>query len=322
MSKFNDPEMQSTLLDLFVMFGTDAEVARRSDIGRTTIWRMDTISEAGDDLQEVAWNGTVKAWHEHKLDALDMHISDVQQELTISSSRGRTIPMVHSGEYKFEDCEFAMSLTAKEFKEHLEMPEDVRELLGVPRVWEDRKKRVYNPKSGIWERVRATQFIPPTLDAQAKVLSAFAPDVFGDRRKIDLNVTGGLGVSVVGQSRQPPQMVTDLGPSIPALTDQTQDADVIEYNDSEYHPPEAATMSEPFTPDPNSPLTEEQQRILARARSGNGLAADLAAHASQKLAKASAPVAAKPIQPPPPSTYRSDDMDDSVHRVPRGTKIV
>ena len=37
---------------------------------------------------------------------------------------------------------------------------------------------------------------------------------------------------------------------------------------------------------------------------------------------AAAPVAPKPMQPPPPSTYRSDDMDDTVQRVPRGMKVV
>jgi hypothetical protein len=106
-----------------------------------------------------------------------------------------------------------------------------------------------------------------------------------------------------------------------AITDQSVTDDVvIELDDAEYQPPEAV-MSEPFTPDPNSPLTEDQQRILARSRSPSPLAAELAARALQKQTAVSAPVVQKPIQPPP-SAYRGDDQDDCAVRVPRGMKMV
>jgi hypothetical protein len=319
--KFNDADLQSLLLDLFAMHGTDAEVSRQSGVSRVTLWRMENWSMEGKEgLQEVNWGGVIKPWHMHKLDALDMHVTDVQQELTFSSSRGRKIPMVAAGAYCFEDCEYAASLTAKQLKEHLEMDDEMRELLSVPRVWEDRKKRVLNPKTGFYERVRAVQDIAPSLEAQAKVLSALAPDVFGDRRRIDLNVQGGLGVTVIGQPIQPPRHLVDITPAVEAITDQTdaEDAEVIDYNE----PPEAIMPEQPFTPDPASPLTEEQQRILARSRSASPLTAELAARASAKLAEVPAPAVQKPIQPPPPSSNRFDDMADDVVRVPRGMKVV
>jgi hypothetical protein len=71
-------------------------------------------------------------------------------------------------------------------------------------------------------------------------------------------------------------------------------------------------------------MTEEQQRILARSRSPSPLAQELAARAVAKQAAVSAPVAAKPIQPPPPGSYRGGDtdQDDCIQRSPRGTKVI
>lgn len=319
MSKYNDPEIQSVLLDLYAMHGTDTAVARLSGVSRVTLWRMQNLSEEGHpDLQECDWGGVIKPWHEHKLDALDVLIEDVQQRMTRDAGHGQYIPVVHGGEAKFVDDEYAMSLSAKEFEDALD--------LGL--VWHDKKLRVKNEKTGIWERVRLEQYIPPTLDAQSKVLSSFAPDVFGDKRRIDLNVNGGLGVHVIGTPIKPPQHLVDVTPAVEAITDQSvtdaDDADADEIDaEIEYQPPEAVMSEpEPFTPDPNSPLTEEQQRILARSRSANPLAQELAARALQKQAAAKAPVAAKPIQPPPPSVYRGDDQDDCVVRHPHGMKII
>jgi len=320
--KFNDPEIQSLLLDLYAVHGTDTAVARLSGVSRTTLWRMNIASEEGHpDLQEVDWAGVMKPWHEHRLDALDMLVEDVQQRMTHDAGQGQYVPVIHGGEYKFEPCEFAHSLTQKQFEEYLVMDDETRELLDVPRVWEDKMRRVQNPKTGVWERVRATQYIPPTLDAQSKVLSSFAPETFGDRRKIDLNVTGGLGVTVIGQNRPLPKQLEVLQ----AITDETVpelSLGADEIDEIEYQPPAAVPMTEqPFTPDPNSLLTEEQQRILQRSRSTNPGTRKLAELAMQKM-KTPEPVAPKPFQPPPPSAYRDNDMDDCVQRQPRGQKLV
>lgn len=319
MSKYDKPEIQSLLLDLFAMHGTDAAVARMSGVSRITLWRMDGWSlEGRASLQEVDWGGLIQPWHLHRLAALDMHVTDVQQRMTRDAGAGQWIPVVHSGEMKWRDDEYAVGLSPKEFEDAVE--------LGI--VWHDKKLRVKNPKTGVWERQQIEQYVPPTLDAQSKVLSSFAPETFGDKRRIDLNVSGGLGVHVMAPlgSKSPPIQVEVLRDVSEAITDQTTTQDEIEYNDSEYQPPETV-MSEPeqpFTPDPNSPLTEEQQRILARSRSPSPLAADLAAHALQRQAEASALVVAKPSQPPPQGSYRGGDSDmpDDVPRTPHGTKVI
>lgn len=306
--KYKDPAIQSLLLDLYMTHGTDTAVARLSGVSRTVLWRMNVMSEEGHpDLQEVDWAGTIKPWHEQRLCALDMLIEDVQQRMTHDAGQGQYVPVVHGGEYKFEDDEYAVSLSPKEFYDALD--------LGL--VWHDKKKRVLNERTRTWERVRCTQYIPPTLDAQSKVLASFAPEIFGDKRKIDLQVSGGLGVSVIGTNIKPPQHLVDVTPTVEAITDESVTDEIIIEPE-----PEVTMPEQPFTADPNSPLTEEQQRILARSRSTNPLAAELAARAAAKIAQANAPVAPKPFQPPPPSVYRGDDQDDCVQRQPRGQKVV
>jgi hypothetical protein len=313
MTKYSDPELQSVLLDLYAMHGTDTTVAKLSGVSRVTLWRMQNMSEEGQaELQECDWGGVTKAWHLHKLDALDIQIEDVAQRMTRDAGQGQWVPVVHGGEMKWREDEYAMSLSPKEFEDALD--------LGL--CWHDKKLRVRNEKTGIWERQQIEVYVPPTLDAQSKVLASFAPETFGDKRRIDLQVTGGLGVHVIGTPIKPPQHLVDITPTVEAITDETDQS--VADAEIEYQPPEAATMSEPepFTPNPDSPLSEEQQRILARSRSANPLAAELAARAAQKMAQANAPVAAKPIQPPPPSTYRGDDQDDCIPRQPRGMKVI
>jgi hypothetical protein len=234
--KFNDPEIQSRVLDLYAMHALDTTVARLSGVSRTTLWRMSKASEEGaPELQECDWGGIIKAYHEHKLDALDQHIEDVCQRMTHDAGHGQFVPVVHGGFAKFREDEYAMSLTTAQFKEQLAMDDEMRDLCGYPRVWEDRMLRVQNPKTGIFERVPLEQYIPPTLEAQNKVLGAFAPDVFGDRRKIDLQVSGGLGVSVgLPFGSKPPIEVGYVQPLIPE----------IEYNDP------GPTGSEPVPAEP------------------------------------------------------------------------
>lgn len=325
MTKYNSAEVQSLLLDLYAMHGTDTSVARLSGVSRVTLWRMSKASEDGEpSLQECDWAGVIKPYHEHKLDALDLHVEDVMQRVTRDAAQGQFIPVVYGGMPQWRDCEFAHSLTAAQFKEYLEMSDEDRDFYGVPKVFEDRKMRGLNSRTGIYERVQVETYLPPTLDSQAKVLSAFAPETFGDRRRVDLNVTGGLGVTVIGQNRPPPQVVVDV---TPAITNQVEDGEFQEPFDLSEPTEEPAVLAqpEPFTPDPNSPLTEEQQKIMARARSGNGLVAELAQRALQKEAErataATTASAPRPEQPPPPSTIRDSDQDDTIPRSPRGMKV-
>src|SRR6266404_1725663 len=138
MTKYSDPEVQSLLLDLYAMHGTDTTVARLSGVSRTTLWRMNAASADGEpDLQETDWGGVIKPWHEHRLDALDMQIEDVQQRMTRDAGQGQFIPVVYGGFARFRECEYAHSLTAAQFNEQLTYDDEMRDLLGVPRVWED-----------------------------------------------------------------------------------------------------------------------------------------------------------------------------------------
>jgi hypothetical protein len=89
------------------------------------------------------------------------------------------------------------------------------------------------------------------------------------------------------------------------------------FDETENDEPTPIEPTPEFTPDPNSPLSPEQQRIMARARSGNKLAADLAARAINRSKPVT--VSARPA-PPPPS--RDLDQDDSAPRQPRGMKLV
>jgi hypothetical protein len=317
--KSNKPEVQSLVLDAFATYKISTRVAEITGVSRTLLWRMAKMSEEGHpDFQNVDWGGEEKPYHEHLLDALDMAVEDIQQRVTRDAAEGYYVDEVQGGCYHFVEDEYAVSLTEAEFKNQLAMDDETREMCGFPRIWHDKMLREYDVRSRVWARVRVKKYIAPTVEAQAKVLAAFAPEVFGDKRRIDLNVSGGLGVSVIGTAMKPPQQVIDVT-TVEAITDQS--ADEIEYNDTEYQPPEAPMVETPFTADPSSPLTPEQQRILQRARSANPLAQELAARAAAKMAEGNAPVAPKPIQPPP-STYRGDDMADDVPRSPRGMKVI
>jgi len=175
--KFNDPDVQSKLLDLYAMYKLDTKVAEMSGVSRTVLWRMEGWSEEGKEgLQEVEWGGVIKAFHLHKLDALDMHITDVQQRVTRDAAEGYYVDEVQGGIYHYIDDEYACGLTEKQFQIELAYDDEIRELLGVPRVWEDKKLRIFNPRSQIWERQRVQRYVQPTLDAQSKVLAAFAPE--------------------------------------------------------------------------------------------------------------------------------------------------
>jgi hypothetical protein len=289
MTKYTNHDILRSWLDAYAMLGKDTEVAKMCKVSRVTLWRAAKASEDLDpDLQDVLWGDISKPYHEQKLDALDMQIENVQQDITVVAGQGRLIPMVHSGAYCFEDCEFSMSLSASEFKYHLALDDETRDMLGYSRVWEDKKLRVQN-RRGIWERVRAMAFIAPTVEAQAKVLSSFAPDVFGDKRKIDLNVAATLGVRVIGKTLQPPPHLVDVTPAVPE----------IEYNSTvptparalepaeftEIDPDEDEAQALPAQPIDDSVLDGEQRAILERLRSPSLLVRDLAEKAEQALKK-------------------------------------
>jgi hypothetical protein len=278
--KYADPEIQSLVLDLYAMHGTDVTVSNLSGVSRTTLWRMSRASEEGEPgLQECDWGGKIQPYHLHKLDALDAHIEDVQQRLTRDAGQGQWIPVVYGGFARWKEDEYAMSLSPKEFEDALE--------LGV--VWHDKMLRILS-KTGVWERVPLMQYLPPTLEAQSKVLSSFAPETFGDRRKITFDGNMSLGVTVVGkQSIPPPEVMTLI--KRPAITDQTEplkdatdhgpDSEIVEPDfDDETMASRAAAVADAIDP--------EQAALLARMRKphATALERDLAEKAKAKADEA------------------------------------
>jgi hypothetical protein len=324
MTKYSDPAQQIAWLDAMAMHGQSTVAAKVTGISRTTGWQMGKLSEEGHpDLQEVEWGDNIQPFHLHLLDALDMAVEDVQQDMTRAAAQGRYLDTVWHGAYAFEDDEYAMSLSEKDFQDALD--------IGI--VWHDKKKRVLNPTTGMWERVKIKTFIPPTVDGQSKILSSFAPETFGDKRRIDMNVNSNLGVTFVGHNFNAPPQVEVLAPEVPQ----------IEYNDAgqvaepykEQQPndtvideqPEEPVISEPATPEPEQPsrpssLSPEQKAILERLRSPNLAVRKLAEMASQALNR---PAKAAPVRPAPPvsppNSY-SNDQDDCVPRRPGGYKVV
>ena len=337
MTKYTDPATQSKLLDLYSMYKLDTKVAAMSGVSRVTLWRMANASEDGHpDLQECDWGGVIKAWHLHKLDALDMQIEDVQQRVTRDAAEGYYVDEVQGGIYHFVEDEYAMSLTDDEFKRQLAMDDDEREMLDYPKIWHDKFAREYNPRTRTFERIRVKRFIPPTLDAQAKVLAAFAPALFGDKRSIDLNMRGniGLGVTVVGTQRPlPANVVEQIAPAMPPQALVYEDGDFDDILGPEPEPalradgtqPEEQPMTEqseqPAVP---SSLTSDEQRILQQLRSPDPGVRKLAEMASAAMKRPAQPSAsARPARPlPGPSNYTGSDQDDCAPRRPTGMKVI
>jgi hypothetical protein len=330
MTKYLDPATHSKLLDLYSMYKMDTKVAALSGVSRVTLWRMSNISLEGTELQGVDWGGVIKPWHEHKLDALDMQVEDVQQRVTRDAAEGYYVDEVQGGIYHFIEDEYAMSLTDEEFNRQLALSDDDRDMLDYPKIWHDKYAREYNPRTRAWERLRVQRFIPPTLDAQAKVLAAFAPELFGDKRSITLQGSIGLGVTVVGTRPPiPPEYLAQaasppLPPPPEALVYEDGDfEDILGPAPSEEETPmtEEPTPAAPAAP---STLTTEQQRILEQLRSPNPGVRAFAEKAQAALARSAsgaAPATPAPALRPAGQPYSNGDQDDCAPRRPNGFKV-
>jgi hypothetical protein len=273
------------------------------------LWRWRRDSEDGiSEFQEIEYRGVVQPLHRHLEDAIEQSIDEIESTLRASARDGFMRPVIHHGQFQYEDDEYACSLSDAAFETELAL---------VGGVWPDKKRRVKNEQTGVWERVKIMEHIRPTTEAQVAVLRAWS-ERYADKRsvKFEGNMQVGYGATTIGKPLAPPAALPQLQVITPALADQVNETEaVFEEEEDEMT---SLTPRPPLPePDPSSPLTEEQQAILARARSGNALAADLAARA---LARKPAPSAAPPPAVP---VYRGDlDQPDDVPRTPRGTKIV
>jgi hypothetical protein len=274
-----DPNLLPGYLDALMEHGTAVTASKVAGISRTAIWRISNLSENNDpdfpEYQTIDWGGTIAPFHVHLWSCLDQAVESVQQEMTFAAWRGRFLPVFHSGFQRFQECEYAMSLTEKQFEKELAYDDQTRDLLGVPKVWPDKMKRVWNSDTNQYERQPLLQFVPPSVEIQSKVLSALAPTVFGDKRSVHLDGNLSLGVTVIGEKRTPPPevqavMKKQLAAPVPPVISHDPDSDLEPDSDDE------TPFSSPASPT-DAPLDPEHQ---AR-RAPTALERDLAIKAAE-----------------------------------------
>jgi hypothetical protein len=298
------------LLDGLIMFGTQSKATKHAGISDMTLYRYRLASENGEEFQEIEYKGLVQPLHLHIEDCIEMSVDEVESGLRANAIHGERRPYIFKGEYSYEDDEYAMSLTEKEFADAL--------YLGL--VWPDKKLRRKNEATGVWERIKIMEVIPPSVDARMAVLRAWS-DRYADKRQLKfegrLDVNQNVGVTVLGTPRLTPP-AQQLEVITPEIADQVNEeiSDAVFNEAEEDEPMPDLSPEKPFEIDINSPLDPEQQRIMARARSGNKLAHDLAARALNRPAP-KAPAAPQPVRlPPRTGLLDNGEQDDTVPRNP------
>lgn len=188
------PEKLTEVLDNILTHGSLGRAAEVSGIDSWTLsrWRIWSEFDGRKELQTVEYRGTVQPFHVHVQDCIEQSIDEIEANFRASARDGIYRPLVWHGEFSYEDDEYAHCLTEEVFQEMLD--------LGV--VWPDKKRRVLNPVTGIWERVKIMSWEPPSVDRQIKVLSSWS-ERYADKRSITANVNfqNNLGVTVVQPQR-------------------------------------------------------------------------------------------------------------------------
>jgi hypothetical protein len=295
------------VLDALLQYGSLTKASAAAGIDPFTLARWRRASEDGEEnFQEVDYQGIIQPLHRHVEDTIEQSIDEIESNLRASARDGFFRKIVWHGAYCYEPSETAHAMSDQQFQDAVE--------LGLE--WPDKLRRVKNEKTGEWERVAMMEWIPPSTEAQTIVLRSWS-DRYADRRSLNINgrfdVNQTLGVTVIGSPKlaPPPQALQIVSPEVAETINETAtDAAYAEIEAEAEDERIPEQIAEPFEPDPASPLSPEQQAILARARSGNRLAADLAARA---LARKT---------PTAPRPARDLDQDDSLPRNPVGRKIV
>lgn len=277
MVKYNEEGKLVTVLDNIMRFGSLNKASDASGINAWTLSRWRRKSEDGDEqFQEVDYQGLVQPFHMHVEDAIEQSIDEIESILRTSARDGHMKPTINKGQYSYEDDEYAMSMTEQEFNDALD--------LGL--VWPDKKKRVLDPATGMWERVKVMEWSPPSVEAQALVLRSWS-DRYADRRSLNINGNMNMnfvpGVTVMGGPArvEPPPKQLEVFEAI-TVADTAPLGEPEPVTDAEY-----ADIAEPEQPveqpDGPSTLDAEQQRIMERLRSRNPLARELAEKAEENL---------------------------------------
>jgi hypothetical protein len=306
------------VLDGLLQYGSLGKASAVAGIDSFTLSRWRRLSEDGaEEFQEVSYRGIIAPFHAHVNESIEESVDAIESNFRASARDGRWRPVLHHGQYCYEPSETAHAMSEQQFQDAVE--------LGIE--WPDKLKRVFNEATGQWERVRMLEWLPPSTEAQLAILRSWS-ERYADKRSLSvsgrLDVSANLGVTVIGQrtltpptAPAPPQLEIIPSAIVDTANDGLTDAIFAEVEPDE---PMPDFSPDKFVADPSSPLTVEQQQVLARARAGNQLAADLA---NRALARKNSPVQPAPPPPPPAPVYRGDlDQPDDVPRTPIGKKII
>jgi hypothetical protein len=309
-----NPDLYAEIIDGVITYGSFRAACRKVGISEMALWRWRRDSEDGiSEFQEIEYRGVVQPLHRHLEDAIEQSVDEIESTLRASARDGYTRPVIHHGQFQFIDDEYACGLSDADFET----------ALAIGEVWPDKKLRVKN-ENGVWERVKIMEHVRGTTEAQLAVLRAWS-ERYADKRsvKFEGSMQVGYGATTIGKPLAPPAALPQLQVITPELADQVNE-NVSEAVFEEEEDEMTSLTPRPPLPEPeaddtivgSSPLTAEQQAILARARSGNALAADLAARALARKPPSAAPPPAVPV-------YRGDlDQPDDVPRTPVGKKIL
>jgi hypothetical protein len=140
---------------------------------------------------------------------------NVAKALTISRSledrvlNGLKVQVWHHGEPSYLDDEEAVTATKEEFETGLD--------LGY--FWPDRKKRVRNPDTGVFERVIATRIEAPPAQLVEVYARANMPSIYGAKSEVTMKGNVNLGVTTGAQRPLPPEVQALIAPQ--AITETT-----------------------------------------------------------------------------------------------------
>jgi hypothetical protein len=247
-------------LDNLNKYTSLSRAAPATGVAVYTIARWRRMSEEGaEDFQNIEYNGVTQAFHLHVQEIMEFSTEEIEADVRATARDGRYVVAMNKGEICYQDDESAVAADEASFKVGVE--------LGL--YWPDRKKRVRNEATGIWERQPIMVWQPPSVEIQSLVLRSWG-ERYRDKRSVDVNMGGNinLGVTVakgIGVPVRP--AVSAPPPQLQIINEAVSEAVFNEVVD------EAAADDEPV---PEGTFTSEQEAIIERSRSQNPMARALA----------------------------------------------
>jgi hypothetical protein len=234
------------------------------DVRTVTRWRH-ASEDGAEEFANVTYRGITQSFHEHIQDEIEQSVGEIESDLRGAARSGRLTPQTYKGDRCYEDDEEAIAADEKSFKEGVE--------LGL--FWPDKKKRIRNPSTGVFERVPLMMWQPPSVEQQMAVLRAWGGK-YQDKRSVDVNMNGNvnLGVTVAGGIGGPPR---------PAVAPPLKQLEIVEaITEATFAEVVDEVTADDDEPAPEGVFTTEQEQILERSRSSNALVRDLANKALER----------------------------------------